>query len=282
MIKKIPETPFVNWLGEKDLSEKTIKEYTYYLKKLIKLGEFNQENTDKLIRKFNNNVCRAMLKNLKRYLIRNKVETNLTDSEIILIEAIDIPKKTRSNKRTIPETISVKEVEEIYKAFKKDVHKIMLILSYRCALRISELFSITANDFNFKYWKKNRSKNGILKVKGKGKKKDTILVKPHVMKKMEEFINNNYDLNTFDFNAPLFRSIHPNSWRSALKKVSDKTIKTKVNPHMLRHSYATYLLEQGWDIRRIQVFLRHKDITSTQIYTHVSKKQLSEDYDSIA
>ncbi len=281
MFKKIPETSFVNWLLEKELSERTIQEYKYYLEKLNNIGQFNQKNTDILIRKFNNNVSRSLLKNVKRYLIRNKIETNLTDSEIVMVEAIDIPKKARGTKRRIPEVISFEEVEDIYKAFKKPIYKIMLILTYRCALRISELFNITSNDFNFRYWKKNRANNGILKVEGKGKRKDTILVKPHVMKIMEDFINKSYDPNTFDFDSPLFISIKPHTWRNVLKVASKEAIGKRIYPHLLRHSYATYLLEHGWDIRRIQVFLRHSDITSTQIYSHVSKKQLSEDYDKI-
>lgn len=281
MINKIPETSFVRWLEGRDLSERTIKEYKYYLGKLNKLGKLNQENTDKLIRKLNNNVCRALLKNVKTYLLRNKSEFKLTDSERVNIAAIEIQKKVRSERRKIPETISITEVEDIYKEFKKDVYKIMLILTYRCALRISELFNISSNDFNFTLWKKNRAKNGMLKVEGKGKRKDTILVKPHVMKMVEAFINNSYDPKKFNPEIPLFQAIKPHVWRHALRATGKKAIDKKVNPHMLRHSYATYLLEQGWDIRRIQVFLRHSDITSTQIYAQVSKKQLSEDYEGI-
>ena len=281
MVIKIPETPFVNWLEEKKLSERSIKEYKYYLFKMNAVGKFNQENVDKLIRKFNNNVCRAFIRNVKIYFARSQEETKLKDSELVMIARIDIPQRVRGGVRKKPETLEFEEVEDIYRALKKETFKIMLILTYRCALRISELFSISSDDFNFKYWKQRRANNGMLKVEGKGKKKDTILVKPNAMKMLEDFINKNYDPSRFDPKVPLFQGIKPHVWRHALKVAGKDALNKHVHPHMLRHSYATYLFEQGWDIRRIQVFLRHADITSTQIYAHVSKKQLSEDYEKI-
>jgi len=280
-IVKIPESSFIEWLNEKQLSERTIKEYKYYLTKLKELGYLNQSSSDVLINRYNNGVCRALIKNLKSFILRNRVETNLSDSELSMVAAIDIPKKVRGKLNKKPETISFYEVQEIYKILNKEHYKIMLILSYRCALRISELFNIKSNDFNWKNWKSNQEQNGLLRVDGKGKKRDTILVKPHTMEMVQDFINKNYDPEMFDPNEPLFNSLGQNAWRENLANASKKAIGRKINPHLLRHSYATYLLESGWDIRRIQIFLRHQDISSTQIYAHVSKKQLGEDYGSI-
>lgn len=276
--KIFPETRFAEWLDLKDRSEKTKKEYLYYLRKL---GDFNQTNVDALLSRFKNRVCRAAIKNYRKFLLRNRVETNLTPDQIVLIQDVDVPEVSNKAKRKKPEVITKEEVELILDAFDRESHKIMLLLTYRCALRISELFSISKRSFYFEAWKKDMSKNGILKVKGKGGKIDTILVKPHIMLRVLRFINTSYKPETFDPSAPLFSFISPARWRTILSRASKKAIGRHINPHLLRHSYATYLLEQGWDIKRIQVFLRHEDISSTQVYVQVSKKQLSEDYQNI-
>lgn len=275
----LPEKQFVLWLEERKLMERTIKEYKIYLRKLRFFGEFNQEDVDKFLRKNNNNVARSFIKTLRKFIIRNKVETNLSDEEMRKVEAIDIPEVKRKPKK-IPQVISKEDVMLIHDAMENERNKIMLLLSYYCALRREEMVNVKKDDFNWEKWKTEQEKNGVLEIRGKGGRESYIFVPPFIMKRIMDWVNATYSPYEFDASKPIFK-IGADRWYKILKIASQKALNKAVNPHLLRHSFATYLIEQGWNIREVQEFLRHADISSTQIYTHISKKRLDDKYSKL-
>lgn len=191
---------------------------------------------------------------------------------------IDSPKL----KKSLPTVLTREEVEMILNIDLNNKYdyrnKAMLELMYATGIRISELVNIEMNDINLP--------NSCVKVHGKGNKErivpfDEITVY-YLNKYIYEFrsqlmknrINNYLFLNCFG------EQISRQAFFKTIKLLASKNnIKKNFSPHTLRHSFATHMLENGADLRSIQELLGHSDISTTQIYTHLSTKFLKENYD---
>ena len=146
-------------------------------------------------------------------------------------------------------------------------HKALIGTIYSSGLRRSELINLRKQDVVFE--------NRMLIIRGsKGKKDRTSVLSDSlaiVLKKYLEIHAPNYWL----FEGPQRKQYSATSISKILDRAAQKAgIEKKVTPHMLRHSFATHLLEQGIDIRYIQPILGHSSTKTTEIYTHVSKKSL--------
>lgn len=280
----IPQKQFIDWLETRGLRPNTIGQYTAWLKNMAKLEKFNQQTVNRFIAKYKTNVARAFLRNYKEFLLRNPDEFKLTDAQVNTIRNIDIPKR-KAKKRPTPKPLSLQQILLIEKHMKKEPAKIMLLLSFYCALRVSELLEIRLIDFNWKEWRENQQKPGLLKVKGKGGKVEYIPVKAEIMKRIRTWINSNYKKGEYDKRQVLFPLGVKSprfKWYDYLRKTSLKAIDVPVNPHMLRHACAMYLRnERGWSIDEVKEFLRHADISTTQIYARVSKEKIMDKYADI-
>ena len=139
---------------------------------------------------------------------------------------------------------------------------------YSSGLRVSEISNMKLNDI-----KKDLS----LRVLGKGNKTRILPMTKQAYKYYELWLNNRVNISKSDSGDFLFLGIHGN-------KISDREIRRIVKlrlgtfPHSIRHTFATHLLDGGADLRVVQELLGHTDPSTTQIYTHVSKKQLKEKY----
>ena len=139
---------------------------------------------------------------------------------------------------------------------------------YSSGLRVSEISNLKLNDI-----KKDLS----LRVLGKGNKTRILPMTKQAYKYYELWLNNRVNIIKSDSGDFLFLGIHGN-------KISDREIRRIVKlrlgtfPHSIRHTFATHLLDGGADLRVVQKLLGHTDPSTTQIYTHVSKKQLKEKY----
>ena len=139
---------------------------------------------------------------------------------------------------------------------------------YSSGLRVSEISNLKLNDI-----KKDLS----LRVLGKGNKTRILPMTKQAYKYYELWLNNRVYISKSDSGDFLFLGIHGN-------KISDREIRRIVKlrlgtfPHSIRHTFATHLLDGGADLRVVQELLGHTDPSTTQIYTHVSKKQLKEKY----
>lgn len=139
---------------------------------------------------------------------------------------------------------------------------------YSSGLRVSEISNLKLTDI-----KKDLS----LRVLGKGNKTRILPMTKQAYKYYELWLNNRVNISKSDSGDFLFLGIHGN-------KISDREIRRIVKlrlgtfPHSIRHTFATHLLDGGADLRVVQELLGHTDPSTTQIYTHVSKKQLKEKY----
>lgn len=175
--------------------------------------------------------------------------------------------------RKIPRSLSLADVERLLAApplTKKGLRdKAILELLYACGLRVSELAALAVNDVNME--------KGFLKVFGKGGRERLVPIGKAAISAVRKYISSR-NLAGGSPEAPLFgRSGKPLSRISLWKIVSKYARRAGIenlHPHILRHAFATHLLEGGADLRVIQELLGHASIATTQIYTHLTREHL--------
>ncbi len=179
----------------------------------------------------------------------------------------------------LPKVISVKEIEEmLHNNLTPEEHVIMELL-YSCGLRVSELVNLKTNDIDLS--------SKYIRCFGKGSKERIIpigetaknIIKEYLPQR--ELVIKQYKINTNKF---LISENGKNITRQYVYTFihnQGKKIHKNISPHTLRHSFATHLLENGADLRVVQELLGHSDVSTTQLYTHISKKRLKEVYFAI-
>lgn len=215
----------------------------------------------------------AAIKSFYQYLVR---ERYLEKDPAAHLESPKLEKK-------LPKILTISEVEELLKQPNTFLptglrDKAMLELLYATGIRVSELISLNISDINLDM--------GYIKCYGKGAKERIVPLGSIAAKCVQEYIGKGRPklVRTYE-EAALFVNHHGNRltrqgfWKIIKKYAQEATINKEITPHTLRHSFATHLLENGADLRSVQEMLGHADISTTQIYTHVTKNRLKEVYD---
>jgi integrase/recombinase XerD len=189
-------------------------------------------------------------------------------------QVLDMPQRfyeiDRPNKeRKLPLVISEEEIVRLLDEVENLKHKAILVTMYSCGLRISELLALKLTDVQ-------SDRNLVLIRNGKGKKdRTTILAKTTLDLLRKYFLAYRPQLYLFEGGVGIPYSV--TSVASIIKRATQRAgIKKSVTPHTLRHSFATHLLENGTDLRYIQVLLGHNSPKTTEIYTHVSTRYLQD------
>ncbi len=179
--------------------------------------------------------------------------------------------------KTLPNYISKQEVKKIIDCTENLKHQCIVKLLYGCGLRLSELINLRITDIN--------SENMTIKIRNaKGNKDRIVMLSASLLQDLRNYFT------MFRPKEYLFEGQNGNlySARSVQNLVKDAAkragIIKKVTPHILRHSFATHLLESGTDIRYIQELLGHQSIKTTEIYTHItdiSKSNIKSPLDSL-
>ena len=195
----------------------------------------------------------------------------------VAISDLITPKK----EERLPDILTIGEIQSILAKPDTSTKKglldhTMILICLSCGLRVSELVGLRIDQIN--------AKNGYLRVTGKRNKQRLIPVSKQAVMALNEFVGKvRKESRT---KSPLL-FVHPDGtevsrqyfFLQLRKYVRECGIQKKVSPHTLRHSYASILLENGAELRQIQELLGHQDISTTQIYTHISKKKAQEEYD---
>jgi len=214
----------------------------------------------------------SAIRSFHKYLLLEK----LVDSNVSL--GISLPKKEQK----LPQILSVEEVDALMVAADgieplELRNKAMLELLYGSGLRISELINLTMGNLHINM--------GFINVIGKGEKERIIPIGGEGAYAIKQYLEKGRPhLKKIPGDILFVNSRGSNISRvgfyKTLKKLVIKAgISKDVSPHTLRHSFASHLLENGVDLRVVQELLGHEDISTTQIYTHISKKQLQSVYD---
>lgn len=181
--------------------------------------------------------------------------------------------------RKLPKVMSISEIENILKQHLNKRETLIIELLYGCGLRVSELVGLKTNsvDLSASYLKCSGkgSKERLVPVGRKAKEalKEYFPLRDFLIKKFNLDTKNLFILDNGRFltRQDVYNFIHEQG----------KKIHKNISPHTLRHSFATHLLENGADLRIVQELLGHSDVSTTQLYTHISKKRLKEVYFSI-
>lgn len=248
---------FFDYFSSKNKKEITLEDFSEYL---IYLNDKKYKRTS-IIRK--STAIKTFLK-----FFKNENKTSIVISEI------KIPKKERK----LPDILTISEVSLLFsapdiKTYKGLLDLVMIEMCYYCGLRVSELCNLKIEDINFTALH--------LKVLGKGSKERIVPFSEELASYLTLYLHQREKIvNPFVF-------VHQNGKRVSrqylfleIKKYAlEKGIKKNIHPHLFRHTFATNLLENGANLRQVQALLGHKNIETTEIYTHVSKKKEREIYD---
>ncbi|EOR84911.1 site-specific tyrosine recombinase XerD [Latilactobacillus sakei] len=191
---------------------------------------------------------------------------------------IDSPKQGRH----LPAVLSSEEIERLLKTPDTSTplglrDRAILEVLYATGLRVSELVHLKLTDLHLSL--------GLIQTLGKGDKERIIPIGDVAVDWINQYLERSRNRLTKGKDSPyLFVNFHGNGltrqgiWKNLKVIVQAAGIDKDVTPHTLRHSFATVLLENGADLRIVQELLGHSDISTTQIYTHISKKHLTEVY----
>lgn len=190
-------------------------------------------------------------------------------------QSVELPKLSKR----LPKVVSVQEIEKILSNHLNETEAVIMELLYGAGLRVSELAGLeTANiDLDSRY----------VRCFGKGSKERIIPIGEKAKKalnnylKIREFYTKKYKLDT---KRLLIKENGKPVTRQEIYvfiRKQGELLQKHISPHTMRHSFATHMLENGADLRVVQELLGHSDVSTTQLYTHVSKKRLKEIYFSI-
>jgi integrase/recombinase XerC len=210
----------------------------------------------------------ASLRTFYKFLITNNtIEKNL-------FENMYYPKKSKK----IPLFLTENEINLLFNIKKKKIRDIAIIeLLYSCGLRVGELTNLNLNNIDFIY-------NTII-VKGKGNKERIVPVGNKCIEVIKEYINERKVKKIpYTTESPIF--LNKNNLRlseRSIRRILNKYaiiagIKKNISPHTLRHTFATHMLDRGCDLRSVQKMLGHENLSTTQIYTHVTIESLKKIY----
>lgn len=213
----------------------------------------------------------SCIKSFYKYLnIEKIIESNPSDS-------LFLPKV----RKRLPNTLSEEEVNLLLDIKLTDMYsyrnKAMLEVLYATGLRVSELVNLKMENIDFE--------QDIIRTYGKGNKERVIPIGEYAKIYLEKYLNEyRYQMLKHGNNEYVFLNNHgKNMTRQGFFKIiksiaSDVGINKEISPHVLRHSFASHLLKHGADLRTIQELLGHSNVSTTQIYTHISNEELKENY----
>ncbi|MCL4170449.1 UNVERIFIED_CONTAM: hypothetical protein GTU68_064119 [Idotea baltica] len=277
---------------ERGLSKNSIENYNYDIKKLIQYLDENDiivspiTIDNEIVKQFIYAISKSInarsqarlisgLRNFFDYLIfENYRKTNPLD----LIESPRIGRK-------LPDTLSIDDIDKLISVIDLSYqynsvnlgerNRAIIETLYSCGLRVSELIELKISDLFFE--------EGFIKVTGKGDKQRFVPIGHTTQKYINIWITirNHIDVQ-LDSKDILFLNYKGKKLTRAMiftiiKKLVEKSgINKNVSPHTFRHSFATHLLENGADLRAIQMMLGHESITTTEIYMHIDRSHLSD------
>lgn len=190
----------------------------------------------------------------------------------LTLEQPKIPQK-------LPKVMTAEEINSILNQDLSKLHRVIIELLYGCGLRVSELVNLKINDFDL---------NGkYLECTGKGSKDRIVPLGKKAISAIKNYLpEREYNLQKYNLQSKQLL-INEKGKQVTRQEVytfiheQGKKLHKAISPHTLRHTFATHLLENGADLRVVQELLGHSDVSTTQLYTHISKKRLKEVYFAI-
>ena len=274
---------FKNYLeAEKKYSILTVNAYT---KDLEEFKDFLESTGTSL----NKNIEYTFIRNWIVFLSKNKISPNSINRKVSSLKAyfkflVNIkeikksPLRNHTSLRTKSKVVNplneteMKEVFELFKTSEKELTRDSIIIDilYSTGLRRAELINLKKSDIYFD--------DQVMKVLGKRNKERLVPMLPGLVKKLKLY-SRNLEKDSFLLQSKNGNKISPSTiYRVVNKYLRSISTKTKISPHVLRHTFATHILNNGADINSIKEILGHKSLASTQIYTKIKIPTIVNDY----
>ena len=211
----------------------------------------------------------ASLRGFFKWMNANEI---ISSNPALTIEQPKLPKR-------LPKVMTVEEINAILNQNLTEIQSVILELLYGCGLRVSELVNLKVSDIDIK--------SKYLQCIGKGSKERIVPLGKKAVSALNKFLPKR-DFLVKKYNLKTKNLLINNEGRQLTRQdvytfISEqgKKIHKHISPHTLRHSFATHLLENGADLRVVQELLGHSNVSTTQLYTHISKKRLKDVYFAI-
>lgn len=283
---------FIHYISvERGLARNTLESYerdiTQYIEFVQQSGITTLHETTKItiqayllqqrkLGKASSSVTRSMvaIRSFYRFLLQERLMEHDPSAHM----------ETPKFEKKLPKVLSVKEVELLLEAPQTLTpygirDKAMLEVLYATGIRVTELTSLNINSINLGV--------GFVRCIGKGSKERIIPIgriaadwlNQYILLPRLQLIKQRKNEDALFINHLGTRLTRQGFWKIIKKYARESHIEKEITPHTLRHSFATHLLDHGADLRAVQEMLGHADISTTQIYTHVSKTRMKEIYD---
>jgi len=261
---------FDRYMVSKRYSEQTVKSYLVAIKQF--LGYFSDRNPLEIGNEevndyvFNYIIPKGYSISVQRQLVSAiKLFYGYISGRKMNIDKLETPRKEFS----LPKLLSTEEIRKMMEVSVNLKHKTILMVLYGTGIRMAELLHLQISDIN--------SKQGVIHIrKGKGNKDRNVQLNDILLKQLRAYFIA-YRPKVYLFEGQGGNMYSSSSVNNTLKQAARRAgINKRVSAHMIRHSYATHMLDKGISIRHIQVLLGHKSSTTTEIYTHVSTQGIKD------
>ena len=255
----------------KNYSQNTIKSYSsdikHYFENTESIGEFSSYLKHLNKNRYSKTSINRKITSIRTFLFWAVDNDYFNQNQIKIVNNFKVEKKLPN---VLPASYINRLLDSLPESSEKDIRdKAILELMYSSGLRVSEVSNLTSNSIN---------KNNSIRVLGKGSKERVLPMTKRAYVSIKKYI---------ETSRPKFENDKSKNYLFLGVRggqLSDREIRRIVKfrtgtfPHSIRHTFATHLLEGGADLRIVQELLGHNDPSTTQIYTHVSKKQLQKKY----
>lgn len=270
---------FVEYLkSERNVADNTVQSYIMDLVDFCEFVNLDKEVSEENIKDYLANLDERKLKTSS---VKRKLSALKQFFKFLYREELITQDPTRfihqpKSRRPLPKIVSEEVIEKLQEAiltlpYPEDIRaELILLILYGSGLRVSELISLKRNAI---------VESKFIRVFGKGSKERIVPISPRVVSLIPEWI-----VNCKEETMWLFPSISPDKHITRqrvfqiLKNIAEISglDVTKISPHVLRHAFATHILDNGADLLSVKKMLGHQDISTTEIYTHVTSKRLRE------
>ena len=274
---------FKNFIeSEKKYSKHTV---SAYINDLEEFNKFLNINRVKLNEKLNYSFVRQWIVELSENgLSSRSINRKISSLKsyfnfLIAINKLNVsPLKLHRNLKVEPKIIipfNEREMDRVFEIFNNNSGKLdrdflIIEILYSTGIRRDELINLKFEDIYFE--------QGLIKVLGKRNKERLVPVLPNLLSKIKKYSSNN-SINSYLFKSKNGKKISPSTiYRIVKKYFRQISSKNKISPHVLRHSFATHMINNGADINSVKEILGHSSLASTQIYTKIKVPKMLNDY----
>ena len=274
---------FKNFIeSEKKYSKHTV---SAYVNDLEEFNKFLNTNSVKLNEKLNYSFVRQWIVELSENgLSTRSINRKISSLKsyfnfLIAINKLNVsPLKLHKNLKVEPKIIipfNEREMDKVFEIFNNNSGKLdrdflIIEILYSTGIRRDELINLKFEDIYFE--------QGLIKVLGKRNKERLVPILPNLLSKIKNYSSNN-SINNYLFKSKNGKKISPSTiYRIVKKYFRQISSKNKISPHVLRHSFATHMINNGADINSVKEILGHSSLASTQIYTKIKVPKMLNDY----